>query len=234
MTSPGDVKMGAILNLTSYLALKGKREDALKCFEDYNHLFSNIPSKGTERGRYALYIKMWASYSWASDEDNRRKAVEILLNYARSGFNYSENYDLELAGMLLQYNSIIAISDWQELRIRRDNDEISSLQFKKERNTQIKNCVKIHNKYGWPLYKSVCKKMLTAFSSGAKQNVVGGLYNYTNVLVRIRRYDDAIEICDYILVNPTTNFHAQFSRRKEWILGIKRKQPNKESGASVP
>ena len=220
-SSPIDVKMSAILNLASYLALKGKREEALKCFEDYNHLFSSIPSKNTDRDKYALYTKMWAAYSWASDEGNRKKAVEILLNYARTGFNYAKNYDLELAGMLLQYNSIIAISDWQDLRVRRENDEISPLKFKEVRDNQIKDCVKIHNKQGWPLYKAVCQRKLVEFNSGARQNIVGGLYNYTDVLARIQRFDDAVEICQYIIVNPYTNFHAQFQRRREWIEKIR-------------
>lgn len=222
-TSPIDVKMSAILNLASYLALKGKRDDALKCFEDYNHLFSSIPPKNTDRDKYALYTKMWAAYSWASDEGNRKKAVEILLNYARTGFNYSKNYDLELAGMLLQYNSIIAISDWQDLRIRRENDEISPLVFKRERDNQIKGCVNIHKKQGWPLYKAVCQRMLSDFSSGARQNIAGGLYNYTDVLARIHRFEDAIEICQYILVNSFTNYHTQFQRRKDWIEKIQNK-----------
>lgn len=219
-TSPIDVKMSAILNLASYLALKGKREDALKCFEDYNHLFSSIPPKNTDRDKYALYTKMWAAYSWASDECNRKKAVEILLNYARTGFNYSKNYDLELSGMLLQYNSIIAISDWQDLRLKRENDEISPLKFRQERDIQIKDCVTIHKKLGWPLYKAVCQRMLSDFSSGARQNIAGGLYNYTDVLARIHQYEDAIEICQYILVNSFTNYHSQFQRRKDWIVKI--------------
>lgn len=219
-TSPIDVKMSAILNLASYLALKGKREEALKCFEDYNHLFSSIPPKNTDRDKYALYTKMWAAYSWASDEANRKKAVEILLNYARTGFNYSKNYDLELSGMLLQYNSIIAISDWQDLRLKRENDEISPLKFRQERDIQIKDCFTIHKRQGWPLYKAVCQRMLSDFSSGARQNIAGGLYNYTDVLARIHRYEDAIEICQYILVNSFTNYHAQFQRRKDWIEKI--------------
>ena len=219
-TSPIDVKMSAILNLASYLALKGKREEALKCFEDYNHLFSSIPPKNTDRDKYALYTKMWAAYSWASDEANRKKAVEILLNYARTGFNYSKNYDLELSGMLLQYNSIIAISDWQDLRLKRENDEISPLKFRQERDIQIKDCITIHKRQGWPLYKAVCQRMLSDFSSGARQNIAGGLYNYTDVLARIHRYEDAIEICQYILVNSFTNYHAQFQRRKDWIEKI--------------
>lgn len=223
-SSPNDVKMSAILNLASYLALKGKREEALKCFEDYNHLFSSIPSKTTDRDKYAMYTKMWAAYSWASEDGNRKKAVEILLKYAKTGFNYSKNYDLELAGMLLQYNSILVISDWQDLRDRRFGNEISPLQFKRDRENQIKDCMKIHNEQGWPLYKAVCHQKLSDFSSGARQNIAGGFYNYTNVLARIHRYPDAIEICDYILVNPSTNFHAQFLRRRKWIEEIKDKR----------
>ena len=83
------------------------------------------------------------------------------------------------------------------------------------------SCVKIHNSQGWPLYKAICQQKLAKFSSGARQNIAGGLYNYTDVLARIQRYDDAIEVCEYILVNPPTNFHAQFMRRKEWIQKIR-------------
>ncbi len=221
-TAPIDVKMTAILNLTSYLTLnQGKRDEAKKCFEDYNHLFSSIPPKNTNRDKYALYTKMWATYAWSSGGEDRQKAVEVLLNYAQTGFDYKKNYDLELAGMLLQYNSIIAISEWQELRNRRDNDEISPLTFKQEREMQIKKCVKIHNRQGWPLYKAVCQHRLNEYSSGARQNITAGLYNYTDILARIRRYDDAIEVCDYILMDPSTTFNAQFQRRKDWIESIR-------------
>lgn len=222
-TSPIDVKMSAILNMASYLALKGKRYEALKCFEEYNHLFSSIPSKNTDRDKYAMYTKMWASYSWASGEANRKKAVEILLNYARTGFNYQKDYDLELAGLLLQYNSILAISNWQDLRIKYENDEISSTQFKQERENQKRSCDKIHKYHGWKLYKAVCMSKLPDFGSGARQNIVGGLYNYTDVLVRLQLLDEAIEICQYVLYNPQTNFHDQFKRRKEWIEKIRKR-----------
>ena len=223
-TAPIDVKMTAILNLTSYLTLnQGKRDEAKKCFEDYNHLFNSIPPKNTDRDKYALYTKMWATYTWSSGGDDRQKAVEILLNYAKTGFNYSKNYDLELAGMLLQYRSIIAISEWQELRNKRDNDEISPLTFKRERDRQIVKCVTIHNRQGWPLYKAACQHKLNEYSSGARQNITAGLYNYTDILARIRKYDDAIEVCDYILSDPSTTFHSQFQRRKDWIEKIRKK-----------
>lgn len=220
-TSPIDVKTSAILNLASYLILKGKRFEALKCFEDYHHLFNSIPSKNTDRSRYAMYTKMWATYSWANDDETEReKALEILLEYARTGFNYKRDYDLELAGMLLQYSSILAISSWQDLKIRRENNEISPQQFKNERARQINGCREIHNKHGWPLYKAICQNKLSEFSSGARQNIAGGLYNYTDVLVRLQLMDEAIEICQFILLNSPTNYHNQFKRRKEWIETI--------------
>lgn len=220
-TSPIDVKLAAILNLTSYLSLdKGRRNEALKCFEDYNHLFSSIPSKNTDRQIYAQYTKMWATYCWSSGGNNRAKAVEILVKYAKTGFNYEKNYDLELAGMLLQYNSINVINEWQNLREKRESNEISLLDFKKERSNQVKDCQKINVKQGWPLYKAICQKMLNEFSTGARQNIVSGFYNFTDVLIRLRQFDKAIEICQYILINPVSNFHPQFIRRKEWIEKI--------------
>ncbi len=221
-TAPIDVKLTAILNLSSYLTLdKGRRAEALKCFEDYNHLFSSIPSKDTDRQIYAQYTKMWATYCWSSGGNNKIKAVEILVKYAKTGFNYFQNYDLELAGMLLQYNSIIVINEWQELREKREYNEISLIDYRKERNNQIKDCQKINSKQGWPLYKAICQKKLNEFSTGARQNIVGGFYNYTDILVRLKQYDKAIEICQYILINPVPTFHPQFMRRKEWIEKIK-------------
>ena len=170
---------------------------------------------------------MWATYTWSNgDTPQRHKAVEILLNYAHTGFNFRRNYDLELAGMLLQYNSILLITEWQELKDKRKFDEISESDFKEQRKKQMIDCANLHNKYGKKLYLSICKRKLTELSSGARQNVVAGLYNYTDILVRIQEYPFALEICQYILYNATTNYHMQFEKKRMWIELISQRKSN--------
>ena len=227
-SAPINIKLSAILNLASYLVIdKGKKDLALKYFEEYSRFFSNIPSKNTNREKFAQYTKMWATYTWSNgDNVQRHKAVEILLNYAHTGFNYRMNYDLELAGMLLQYNSILLITEWQELKDRRQFDEISESDFKEQRKKQMIDCAKLHNIYGKKLYLSICKRKLTELSSGARQNVVAGLYNYTDILVRIQQYSFALEICQYILYNAATNYHMQFEKKRMWIEQISQRKSN--------
>lgn len=227
-SAPINIKLSAILNLASYLVIdKGKKDLALKYFEEYSRFFSNIPSKDTFREKFAQYTKMWATYTWSNgDTAQRHKAVEILLNYAHTGFNYRRNYDLELAGMLLQYNSILLITEWQDLKDKRQFDEISESDFKEQRKKQMIDCANLHNKYGKTLYLSICKRKLTELSSGARQNVVAGLYNYTDILVRIHKYSFALEICQYILYNATTNYHMQFEKKRIWIEQISQQKSN--------
>lgn len=218
-SAPIDVKLSAILNLASYLVIdKGKRDSALRQFDEYQYLFSSIPPKNTDREQYALYTKMWATYNWSSgDEQQRQKAVEILLTYARTGYNFERNYDLELAGMLLHYYSILLIDSWQELKQRKQLDEISNTDFKAERNEQLKSCRNLHNRYGLPLYNVICDKKISDFSSGARQTIITGLFNYIDVLVRINKYDLALEICQFILYYAPSSFHAQFNKKMNWV-----------------
>lgn len=183
-TSPIEVKLEAILNLAAYMVDRGKRDTALKYLDNYSFHFNKNVLKGTkEKLYYATYTKMWATYCWANGtREQKEKAIKILLDYAALGFDYTENIDLEIAGMLLQYRSIFVISDWQDLKEKRNYNEISISEFNSVREKQKQECKDIHDKQGIILYNAVIQKKLEDISSGARQNVIAGLYNFWKYL----------------------------------------------------
>ncbi|NMC98130.1 MAG: hypothetical protein GYA62_00215 [Bacteroidales bacterium] len=220
-TCPIEIKLHAILNLSAYLVDRGKKDIALKYLDDYSFHFSNVQRGSKEKLYYATYTKMWATYNWANGtREQKEKAITILLAYASTGFNYNEDIDLEIAGMLLQYRSILVISDWQDLKERRSYNEIGITEFSSIRDKQKLVCKDIHDKQGITLYNAIVSKKLEEISSGARQNIIAGLYNFLEVLVRLQKFDFALKICDYILNCAPKNFHSQFNKKQEWIYSI--------------
>lgn len=221
-SSPIEVKLPAILNLAAYLVDRGKKELALKYLDDYSYHFNKNAAKGSnEKLYYATFTKMWATYYWANGtREQKEKAIASLLAYASSGFNYNEDIDLELAGMLLQYRSIIVISDWQDLKEKGNYNEITGSEFKALREKQKQECKDIHDKQGIVLFNAVMPKKLDEISSGARQNVISGLYNFLEVLVRLRKIDLALKICEYVNYCAPKNFQPQFKKKEQWFHGI--------------
>ena len=133
---------------------------------------------------------MWATYHWANgSKEQKDKAIEILLTYASSGFNFNEDIDIELSGMLLQYRSISIILEWQELKEKGKYNEVVGNEFKQIRAKQKQKCKDIHDKHGVLLYKSIASRKLGEISSGAKQNTIAGLYNFLEVLLRLNKIE---------------------------------------------
>jgi len=221
-SSPIEVKLPAILNLAAYLVDRGKKELALKYLDDYSYHFNKnaeIGSKG--KLYYASFTKMWATYYWANGtREQKEKAITSLLAYASSGFNFNEDIDLEILGMLLQYRSILVISDWQDLKEKRNYNEITGGEFNLTRGKQKQECKDIHDRLGIILYNAIIPKKLEDISSGARQSVITGLYSFLEVLVRIQKGDLAIKICDYVLYCAPKNFHSQFKKKQEWFISI--------------
>ncbi len=223
-SSPLDVKLDAILNLASYLVIdKGKKDLALKYLEDYSYHFNKNALKGSfEKVCYGRFTKMWASYHWGNGtREQKEKAIDSLLNYASTGFNFNKDLDLELSGMLLQYRSILIILDWQHLKEQKNYEEISLSEFKQIRDKQKQTCKDIHDKQGVYLYNAIATKKIEHVSSGARQNVISGLYNFLEVLVRINKIELALQICEYIIYCAPKNFHQQFQRKRDWLNLIK-------------
>jgi len=228
-TSPLNVKREAILNLASYLVIdRGKKDEALKYLDDYKHFFDkNAPKGSNERKEYALFSKMQASYNWGGGRRSQKyRAIEILLDYAKMGFNYNNDVDLELSGMLLQFRSMYVISDLSDLKEKRSYNEISDYEFKNDRKKLIQICEEINNKQGNYLYTFISKKKLSEMSSGARQSIIIGLYSFLEVLIRIPKLKLAQEICEYMIYYAPKNFQSQFKRKQEFINKLEYKNKN--------
>ncbi len=222
-TSPIEVKLDAILNLASYLVIdRGKKDLALKYLDDYSYHFNkNGPRGSIEKLCYAKFTKMWATYYWGNGtREQKEKAITSLLAYASSGIDYNEDIDIEIAGMLLQYRSILVVSDWQDLKERRNYNEIGNAEFGNLREKQKQECKDIHDKHGIFLYNAVVQKKLEEVSSGARQNIITGFYSFLEVLVRLQKFDLALKICDYVLNCAPKNFHSQFQKKQEWFSSL--------------
>lgn len=218
-TCPLGVKLQAVLNLAAYLVDRGKKEIALKNLDDYSYLFTN------KKKYFSLYSKMWGTYYWANGtREQKNKAVKILLDYVRTGFDYNDNINLELNGMLLQYRSILIITDWQDLKEKINYNEISLKEFKEKRNRQKQECKDIYNKHGFILYNKISQIKLDEISSGARQNAISGLYNFIDVLIRLQKFELIKGICDFVIYNAPKNFHPQFEKKKNWIISIQYKK----------
>jgi len=233
-TSPIEVKLDAILNLASYLVIdRGKKELALKYLDDYSYHFNKNAPRGTvEKFCSAKFTKMWATYYWGNGtREQKEKAISSLLEYASSGFNYSEDIDMEIAGMLVQYRSILVVSDWQDLKEKRNYNEIGLTEFSSLREKQKQECKDIHDKHGIVLYNAVVLKKLEEVSSGARQNIITGFYSFLEVLVRLQKLDFALKICDYVLHCAPINFHSQFKKKQEWFHSLAYKnKPKTQKG----
>ena len=123
--------------------------------------------------------------------------------------------------MLLQYKSILIISEWQELKEQKKYDEISEADFRRVREKQKLTCKEIHDKHGVVVYNIVSRKKMNELASGARQNIIAGMYNFIDVLVRLAKIDLALDICSYILCYAPKNFHQQFKRKEDWLKQIK-------------
>ncbi len=225
-TSPLDVKLPAILNLAAYLVDRGKKDVAIKYLDEYSYHFNKNATKGSnEKYNYAIFTKMWATYYWANGtRAQKEKAVDSLLAYAASGFNFNEDIDLEISGMLLQYKSILIISDWQDLKEKDSYNEILPNEFKQRREKQKQVCKDIHDKHGILVYNNLKSKVLDEISSGARQNVIAGLYSFLEVLVRLQKLQLAVEICDFVVNYAPQSFHMQFKKKKDWFHRILQKE----------
>ena len=224
-TSPLSVKMAAVFNLANYLiADRGKRNEALDTFDNYSHFFTGISYGKEGRRQYASYALRWATTYWANGTDQQKqKAINILSDYYKGKVDFHNIVDLEITSTLLMYRSIMVIKEWRELKDKQEFNEISYNEFRPQREEQIKECNNLLMYIGNPLYTNVSKKKLTEFKTGStKQSLITAFFNYIDVLVRIKKYELAEEICEYVIMTGPKNFQQQFSSKKTWIKSLKR------------
>lgn len=223
-TSPLDVKMMAVFNLTAYLLIdRGKRLEALEFFDRYSHFFAGAKFGTEERRYYASYVLRWATTYWANgNEQQKAKAILILSDYYKGKINFHDNQDLEIAGTLLMYRSLIVLKEWRELKDKNQFNEISLAEYREKRAEQVKECQSLLTYIGNPLYTHVATRKLD-YPSGTRQSLITAFFNYVDVLVRIQKIDLAKEICDYVILYGPNNFKPQFESKRNWLVSLNRK-----------
>ncbi len=200
--APKKVRLQAILNLTAYLVIdRGKRDSALNILEEY---FSKFNDKGQ-------YIKMIATYYWANaSDDHKEKSIKILGDFLSSHRNLNVDINLELLGLLLTYKTIFAISKKERLKDSLHYDEISGTDFSKANEAlkqDYRNIIKYH---GWPLFNFVDSIDFSSISSGSRQNIVTGFYQFSELFTRLGDYKNAAKICVFAIDKFPDNFQKLF------------------------
>lgn len=218
------IKLQAVINLTSYLILdRGKRKDAMDYFEKYSTLFiCNAKDDPTAKAIYAQYSLLWANTIWGSgEEEGKSKAISVLEDYYAAGVNYELVGDLKIVATLLMYKSLFIVSEWRALKNQIYFNEITFAEYKEKRNLQILECKSIHSKIGLPLYNHLGKKSLVVKKGEATQYIFTAFYNYVDVLIRIKKRDLALEICDKVIRTAPVHFVKQFQSKRDWISTLK-------------
>jgi hypothetical protein len=149
------------------------------------------------------------------------KAIDIMSEYEKNGFDYDIDIDLEIAGILLQYRSILVNSDWLDLHEKKKYNEVSDKDFYNKKEKLTERCKSIHDRQGVLFFNNVSKRKLTEMSGGARQNIIAGLYAYIDIIIKLKRYNKEItEICQYIYYCAPNNFHEQFKRKENKLTKI--------------
>jgi len=184
-------------------------------------LFTGLAFSSENRNLYALFSLRWATMCWANgNEAQKQKAINILSDYYKGKVNFTVKEDIEISSTLLMYSSINLVNDWRELKSKIDFNEVSYSEFREKRDEQVKECQGLLTHIGNPLYTNVSRKKLTEFASSTKQSLITAFFNYIDVLIRIKKKDLAIEICDYVISTGPMNFRTQFSSKRSWLSSL--------------
>ncbi len=203
---PMDVKVMAILNLADYFFNnRGQKDFAINIFRDFEHIFLKEP----------LFAKMYASYCWATDR--KGESIKILRELFSIKPAFEDNdLRLELLGLSLTYRSISAIQRKEEIKLQKRYDEISYVQFGKK-NEEIKKTFREIVIDGKMLLNNVRKDGVGRLRASARQNVLTGLYQLTNVSIRIQSFELGEEICKFGESNSKDYLRKEFANKKLYI-----------------
>lgn len=211
---PIQIKSLALLNLTEYLFNnRGKRDLAVRTFKDFEHLFSDDP----------IIIKMYSSYCWALDR--KSEAIRILSDFfsKKPNFGGNNNLRIELAGLCLTYQAIDSIQIKEEIKLKYRFSEISYVEFANQ-NDELKIVFSNIFRFGIYLFNSVRNYQdLNRLSASARQNLLTGLYQLSNICIRIRKYDNAKEICDFGIKHSSEYLNNEFRSKIKFLDTLKKK-----------
>lgn len=211
-TAPKDIRLQAILNLTAYLVIdRGKKEMAITIFE-------NNLSEFADEGQF---IKMISTYYWSNGSDaEKEKAIQLLGDYLTKNRNLKIDINLELLGLLLTFKTIQVVSKKEKIKDKLNYNEITVTEFSNINKSIKQDFKNIIHHHGWQLYNFVNSIDFSSISSGSRQNIVTGFYQFSELFTRLGDYDNAAKICIFAMEKFPDSFHklfkAKFNRIKQY------------------
>lgn len=211
--TPFQIKRTALLNYVKYLVtIRGKHYQAIKLFDDYNHIFSKDFD----------YTINFAPTCWAEgSHENKIKAIQILLNFLslgpkKLGF---EKY-LEVLGMLTTYKAILVVNDRDELKTLLRTGEINDgeySEFYKKQKYELKDILRYPGAKLWGLIKNID---IMTLSPICRNQVLDGLTHLVEICIRNNKFDFGKDICQKILDEMPYNYHNPFIYKMHKIESI--------------
>lgn len=208
---PHNIKLQAIINLGGYLFTeRGKKDEAIQIMEDYKSQYMDDPE----------YVKMYSIYTWSmAARSQREKSIQILLDYfsRRKGRDSSKDISLELLGNLLTNRSIFWIDRREETKAKYDYQEISNKEFQERKAQETRCFLDIYRNQGMYLLSLLKNRSIDELSSGARQNIVAGLYQFVNICIRLHKHDTGKTVCQLVIDEMPPSYSAQFNAKLQLI-----------------
>ena len=215
-----DTKFQAVSLLANYLAGLKKKDEALRQISKYKHFFSEVNNFHTNLN----FTRLYAQFSWANGKTkDKENAVKILSDFILMALSNKSNLTtplheddeiLELNGLLMQYSCINIIDAFDNLKDRQEQNIIYETDYNSERKRLKQECIRLKKQFD-PIWQNIQRRKinLDSFKSSAKQNIITGLYNYIDILIRLGSMELANNLSVFMRDNTPDNFYAQFDRK---------------------
>lgn len=205
-TSPPEVKVQALLNLTDWLFnARGKKERAVRTFRDFDHLLGDEPS----------IVRMFASYCWAIGE--KEDAVRILSEFFRGAKKKLDaNTHFEIAGLLLTYEGVAAIEFKDDAKTKLQSGIIELKDFYALNDESKRRFAKLKN-FGLNEIRKLKDDDMQRLRGAARQNMLTGIYQLANVCIRLGHLQDAAYVCEFGVRNSPDYLHKEFKDKAAYV-----------------
>lgn len=204
-----EIKVEAILNLADYLYnYRGNKEMAIKTLEEYFLEFSNS----------SKFIRTLSNYFWSVER--KEDSISTLQEYFSKGEKLKSDQNVELFGSLLMYKSLNVIEKRDILKNKKQFGEVLESEFREESAIQRLEMENIFNTNGNTLlqFLRATDHNIEQYKSQSRQSIITAIYHFSEVCIRIQRYNEAEELCKYALEKMSQyNYGLAFHSRLERI-----------------
>ena len=210
-----EIKVKALLNVVEYLYNdRGNKSTAIGILDKYELDYKNNPE----------FIKMYATY--LKSEQNDEKAIEILSTYFAEGTGKLNNdKDIELFGLLVTYKSLYWLDLREETKMGYKYGEIYEDDYRKQLNEQSRAFKEIKKNQGQRLIDLIQNVDFQKISSGARQNLMTAVYQYIEICIRLRDWQNGKFLCAYVNNHLAKyNYGLNFQLKKNRIEGYESSQ----------